>query len=143
MNVHRFIMSGALLMLGVVMLEVQAADDAKDTPKAAAMRKLLKKKVSLSFKSEPVTNIIEEIQDQVKGIKIQVDTKGGVSRNRRMSIQCKDITLEEALDMMLGKEDLGYIVISDAKNAYDGSIFIKMGKERGYPAEKKEEKKDK
>lgn len=138
MTVRRLILSSLLLMFGIVMLEAQAADDSKDTPKAAAMRKLLKKKVTLSFKSEPVTNIIEEIQDQIKGIKIQVDTKGGVSRNRRMTIQCKDVTLEEALDMMLGKEDLGYIVISDAKNAYDGSIFIKMGKERGYPAEKKD-----
>jgi hypothetical protein len=96
----------------------------------------LKKKVTLNFKMEFLKDIIEEIQDQVKGVKFKVDTKGGVSQNKRMTINCKDKPLEDALAEMLGKEDLGYYVISDSKNAYDGLIFIKMGKERGYPAKK-------
>lgn len=143
MTVHRFIVAGSLLLVGLMGLvciaETSAADD---TAKAAATRKLLSKKVSLKFKSEFLKDILDEIQDQVKGVKFQVDTKGGVSRNKRMTIECKDAPLEEALDKMLGKEDLGYIVISDAKNAYDGLIMIKMGKERGYAAGQ-EPKKDK
>lgn len=128
---HRFILAGSLLVVGILIADAVAADD---SAKAAATRKLLKNKVTLSFKSEFLKDILDEIQDQVKGVKFQVDTKGGVSRNKRMTIQCKDTPLEEALATMLGKEDLGYVVISDAKNAYDGLIQIKMGKERGYPA---------
>ena len=142
MTVHRFILAGSLLVFGLVVLDLPAADEVKDSPKGAATRKKLKQKVTLDFKNEQVQNIIEEIKEQIKDLTIRVDTKGGVSMNRRMSIKCKDTTLEEALDKMLGKEELGYIVISDSKNAYDGSIFIKMGKERGYPAGQ-EPKKDK
>lgn len=130
---RRLALGMALLFLGICAFQVSAADDDKDSAKAAKTREMLKKKVTLNFKMEFLKDILEEIQDQVKGIKFKVDTKGGVSQNKRMTIMCKDVTLEAALDMMLGKEDLGYIVISDAKNAYDGSVFIKMGKERGYP----------
>ena len=35
------------------------------------------------------------------------------------------------------RNDLGYIVISQKNNAYDGSIQVRQGKERGYPLPKK------
>ena len=38
---------------------------------------------------------------------------------------------------MFTKNGLGYIVVSGAKDAYNGSILIKQGKERGYPAKDK------
>jgi hypothetical protein len=130
--VRRLALGMALLVAGMCALEVSAADD-KDSAKATKTREMLKKKVNLNFKNEFLKDILEEVQDQVKGIKFKVDTKGGVSQNKRMTIMCKDTTLEVALDKMLGKEDLGYVIISDPKNAYDGSVFIKMGKERGDP----------
>jgi hypothetical protein len=127
----------ALLFLGIVALQASAAEEEKDTPAAAKTRGLLKKKVTLDFKTpERLKDIIEEIQEQVKGIQFRVDTTGGVSMNKKMSIQCKDMTLEKALETMLGKEDLGYIVISKKGNAYDGSVLIRMGKERGFPVKK-------
>lgn len=131
---HRFIAGTVLaLFLGTMAF---SADEVKDTPKAAACRKKLKQKVSLEFKNEMLANIIEEIKDQIKDITIRPDTKNGVSMNRRMSVKVKDVTLEDALDQMLKPESLGYIVISDSKAAYDGSILIKMGNERGYPEKK-------
>ena len=134
---HRLTLGLAALFLGICVFQANAADEKeKDTAKAAKTREMLKKKVTLKAKNEFMKDILEEIQDQVKGIKFRVDTKGGVSQNKRMSITCKDKPLEEALADMLGKEDLGYYVISDSKNAYDGSVFIKMGKERGYPLKK-------
>ena len=36
------------------------------------------------------------------------------------------------LDGMFKKNGLGYYVISAKNNAYDGSILIKQGKERGF-----------
>jgi autotransporter-associated beta strand protein len=47
------------------------------------------------------------------------------------------VTLEEALDAMFKKNGLGYIVISKKNNAYDGSVQIKQGKERGSPLKDK------
>lgn len=137
---RRFLLAGAMLAVLTAVLPVLAAED---TPKAAATRKKLKQKVTLDLKDAFVSEIIDEIKEQVKDIIIQVDTKGGVSRNRRMTIKCKDKPLEEALDEMLKKETLGYIVISNTKNAYDGGILIRMGTERGYPAEEKDKGKEK
>jgi autotransporter-associated beta strand protein len=113
----------------------KAAGD--DTPKAAAARKLLKKKITVNFKETPLKDVIEEIKDEhVPGISIRLDTKGGVSQNQAITYRGSGVTLEQALDEMFKKNGLGYIVISGKNNAYDGSILIKQGGERGYPVNK-------
>jgi len=131
-----------LLVLSLVFVlaltGVYAADQPEDTPAAKATRKLLQKKVTLSFKDTRLEDAMEEIKEEhVKGIKIRLDAKGGVSRNQTINYSGKDVTLEEALDQMFKKNGLGYIVISHKGNAYDGSVLIKQGKERGYPLKDK------
>ncbi len=125
---------------GLAIISFNAADDkpgSDDTPKAAAARKLLKTKVTVNFKETRLEDVIDEIkEDHVKGISIRLDTKGGVSRNQTITYKCADIPLEQALDEMFKKNGLGYVVISQKNNAYDGSILIKQGKERGYPLNK-------
>jgi hypothetical protein len=117
-----------------------AAD--KDTKAAAATREKLKQKVSVEFKDELLRNVLDELKDQVKGLKFQVDTKGGVSMNRKITYKAKNKPLDEVLDEMFKKEGFGYIVISNEKDVqYDGALLIKQGKERGYPEGK--EPKDK
>jgi hypothetical protein len=109
----------------------------KDTPKAAAMRKRLKQKVEeINWKGTRLEEAIEELQDQVKGLSIRMDTAGGVSRNQPVSFTGKNKTVEEVLNGMFAKTDLGYIIISDPRHTYDGSILIRKGKERGYPMKK-------
>ena len=118
-----------------------AADD--DTPQAAATRKKLEKKVTFTFKEESLVDVLEEIKEAT-GVTFIIDTKGGVSRNQKMNLNVKDVTLAEALDKMFEKNGLGYIVVSGAKDAYNGSILIKQGKERGSPiTDKDKDKKDK
>ena len=81
--------------------------------------------------------VVEEIkEDHVPGISIRIDTKGGVSQNQAITYKGADVTLEQALDEMFKKNGLGYVVISGKNNAYDGSVLIKQGKERGYPLNK-------
>jgi autotransporter-associated beta strand protein len=105
-----------------------------DTPKAAATRKLLKTKITVVFKDTPLKDVIEEIkEDHVKGISIRIDTRGGVSQNQAINYKGTNVALEDALDEMFKKNGLGYVVISGKNNAYDGSVLIKQGKERGYP----------
>src|SRR5207248_1338981 len=102
--------------------------------KAAKTRKLLDTKITVDFKEAGLGEIVDEIKEEhVKGLKIIIDSKGGVSQNTKITYSGKDVTLAEALDKMFAKNDLGYIVISKKNNAYDGALQIKKGKERGYP----------
>ena len=129
---YRFLTSVALFALAV---PAAPADDKRpdDTPAAAATRKLLKQKVSLNFKDARLADVVDELKEEVKGLRVRLDTRGGVSQNQTITYAGKDVPLEEALDKMFAKNGLGYVVISGKNNAYDGSILIKQGKERGYP----------
>ena len=62
---------------------------------------------------------MDEIKEQVKGFKFLLDTKGGVSRNQPMTYKAKGKTVEQVLDEMFKKPELGYIIISKKGNAYD------------------------
>jgi hypothetical protein len=126
----------AAALFAMTIASAYAADKEEDTPAAAKTRKLLKEKVSVEFKDTRLKDVVDELQDQVKGLKILLDSKGGVSGNITITYTGNDVTLEEALDKMFMKNDLGYIVISKAKNAYDGLVLIRKGKERGYPSGK-------
>ena len=120
----------AALVLAVHTAAVRAADD-DDTKEAAKTRKLLKTKISVDFKDTRLEDAMDEIKTEVKGFKFLLDAKGGVSRNQTVSYSAKDKTVEDILDEMLKKPDLGYIIISKKGNAYDGLIQVRKSKERG------------
>ena len=121
----------AALVLAAASADVRGADD--DTPAAAKTRKLLKKKISVDFKDTRIEDAMNEIKDEVKGFKFLLDAKGGVSRNSTLTYKAKDKSVEDILDEMLKKPDLGYIIISKKGNAYDGLIQVRKSKERGTP----------
>jgi hypothetical protein len=127
----------ALTVIGLLGLTSVFADDknkdSDDTPAAAKTRKLLQTKITVNFKDTRLDEVKDEIMEEhVKGIRIIIDSKGGVSRNSTLTYSGKDVTLAEALDKMFIKNDLGYYVISKKGDAYDGAIKIKKGKDRGY-----------
>ncbi len=124
----------AAFLLTVSMASILNAADGDDTPKAAATRKALKTKITVDFADTKLADALEELKEQAKGLSFLIDTKGGVSRNQTLTYKGKDVTVEEALDGMLKKNGLGYVVMKS--KAYDGSIQIKQGKERGYEAGK-------
>ena len=119
------------LLLAVCVSPVRA----EDTPAAARTRKLLKKTISVDFKDTRLEDAIDDIKEQVKGLKARLDTKGGVCQPHA-HLQGQGQDGQGVLDGMFKKTGLGYIVISKKNNAYDGSLLIKMGNER-------REKKDK
>jgi hypothetical protein len=131
----RILLSAAVLCS--LVLVVWAEDKPDDSALAAKTRKLLKTKIDVDFKDTRLEDAMEEIKEQVKGFKYLLDTKGGVSRNQTLSYQAKGKTVEEVLDEMFKKPELGYIIISKKGNAYDGLVQVRKGKERGY--EKKKE----
>ena len=122
-----------------VAVHLSAAED-NDTPKASATRKLLKTKVSVDYKDTTLTDVIDDIKEQIKdktkkNLFVLKDSKGGVSNNTKFTYKADDKPLEEVLDQMFRKNDLGYVVL--IKGTYDGAVMIVKGKARGYP-EKKE-----
>jgi hypothetical protein len=130
----------ALLSLFGVGLAVAADPKDDDTPKAAATRKKLETKVTVKFKDEPLKDCLDELKEMA-GVSILYDSKGGVSGNMTINYEGKDVTLAEVFEGMFKKNGLGYYVRSGKADAYDGSIWVKQGKDRGYPI--KEEDKDK
>ncbi len=116
-----------LALLLAVFSPVRADDD---TPAAAKTRKLLKTKITVDFKETSLEACLEEIKDEVKGLKTIYAV--GVSRNQAITYTAKDKTVEEVLDGMFKKNGLGYIVISNKANTRDGFVQIKQGPERGY-----------
>jgi len=125
----------ALLALATVV----AADDEKpaDTPAAAKTRKLLKKKISVEFKNTAFRDVVKEIKDEVEGLSILFDSKGGVSGNKTFTYNAKDKTVEEILNGICKEAgDLGWYVISKKGNAYDGSVMVRKSDERGYEKKK-------
>ena len=136
----------SVLILGFSVAMAWAAG--KDTPAAAATRKRLKDKdikIALEIKMDFFKTALEEITSQVddagKG-KIAWKYDTGVSMNSRITVKCKDKTVEEALDEICKQLDIGYVVESKAKDRYDGwVVFKKNAKLRGY--DEGEEPKDK
>src|SRR3954451_15597420 len=108
---------------------------AEDTPAAAKTRKLLKKKITVEFKDTRFEDALNEIKEEVKGLKIVYGA--GVSRNKMVTYKAKDKSVEAIFDELFKKiGGLGYVVISKKGNAYDGSVQVKQGDERGTEKDK-------
>ncbi len=125
------LLSAAALLVLVVLTSAQARPGDDDTPKAAKTRQLLKQKVSFEWKDTSFREVLEDIKDQVK-VGIIPDTKAGITLNKQITYKCKDIPFENALEELLGKNGWGYYVKSQKGDGYDGVIYIRPGKERGY-----------
>ncbi len=125
-----------LPMLGTVLVvfvtTVAAQERAKDTPKAAEARKRLQQKISVDYAGMPLRDVRQDLNDQVKGLGLRLDTKGGVSQNIRITYKADNKTVADVLDAIFTKNALGYIVISKEGDAYDGTILVRQGKERGF-----------
>jgi len=124
---------GRLIVASCALLVFAAGLRAADTPKAAAARQKLKMKISVDFKDTPLKDVKDELSEAVPGLRFRLDTKGGVSMNRKITYMADNKPMDQVLDEMFKKEGLGYFVISQTGNAYDGTVLIKQGKERGYP----------
>jgi TolA-binding protein len=130
-TVRRIIALGSVFAIFAAAL--WAGDGAgTDTRKAAAMRKKLKEKVTVSYKDHQLREVVDDLKDQVKGLQIEVDAKSGVNLNTKITYEGKDIPLEQVLDAICTKNSWGYYVRSNEKHTYDGRLVIKVGMERGY-----------
>lgn len=117
------------------------AQNAKDTEKAAATRKLLQTKISVDYSDTLLQDVAKDLATQVKDaakteLPVKVDTNSGASINMKVNYTGKNKTVAEILDEMGKKHDLGYIVINGKYKTYtkyDGYLLITKGTERGFP----------
>jgi len=134
-----------LLVLGLPLIACIAslalAED--DTAKAAATRKLLKQKVTVEYKDAAFREVVDDLKEQIgKGLSIKPDTKSGVQLNTKITLAMKDAPLEDVLNAICDKNGWGYFIKSKEKDAYDGQLVVKVGKERGYEEGKEPAAKD-
>ena len=125
-----------LLVLALPLLVCSAgfapADD--DSAKATATRKLLKQNVTVEYKDEALRDVVDDLRNQIGKTKLFVkpDTTSGVQLNTKITLTMKDKPLEDVLNAICEKNGWGYFILSKEKNAYDGHLVLKVGKERGY-----------
>jgi FimV-like protein len=148
---RHFVVAMGIVSLAFALTSVGGAADSKA---AADTRKKLEVKVT-----EPVEYKDEMLREILKGLSKYAEDAGftpllikydtGVSMNQRISFSApKDKTVAELLDGVLGKQSLGYVIISagpDSKDKdlkrYDGGLLIKANsKERGDPIDDKSAK---
>lgn len=129
-----FVLSAVALIALLGLTAVLRADD--DTPAAKKARDLLKQKVTCDYKDTPTRDVLDDLQDQVPGLKFKTVADGTIKLNHNFTYAAKDLTVAEALDKMFGPIDWGYIVKSQKGDAYDGVVMVRGGKERGTPADK-------
>jgi hypothetical protein len=106
---------------------------ADDTPKAAATRKKLDKKVTVEYKDTLFRDVMDDLKDQAD-VTFLPDTKNGVNLNLKVTYKAKDKSLEDVLNAVSDKAETGWYIISNKVDGYDGSIRITRSKERGYKA---------
>jgi hypothetical protein len=125
--VRRFLIACPLLLL--IAAPLWAADDTK---KAADTRKKLQTPISVAYKDTLLRDVIDDLKEKVEGLTFLPDTKNGVNLNSKITYKADKKPVEEVLNGICDKADLGYFVISQKSNGYDGSVKVTRGKERGY-----------
>lgn len=122
-----------LLLIPLALLFVVPAPAvAEDTPKAAATRKKLQNKIDVEWKQMPLRDVIDELNDKVPALGIRADTKNGVQLNTKVTYQGKGKPVGEVLNALCDQYDLGYYLISNKANGYDGTVWlVAHTKERG------------
>jgi hypothetical protein len=127
--VRRLLVACPVLALLGLAVFLWAADESKKVTKT---RELLKTKVSFDWKSTAFGDVLTEIKEAVPGLVFHRD-ENAINLNKPITYKCKDKPLEAVLDELLGKYNWGYYV-NTKKDAYEGDIYIRVGKERGYVA---------
>jgi hypothetical protein len=112
---------------------------AQDTPSAKATRKRLQEKISIDLADVRLKDALDDLKRELsKPISFKLDNVSGISNNSKVTYTAKDKTVEQILNDLCDKYDMGYVVQSKANDRYDGWVILRKGKgkERGYEAGK-------
>jgi putative peptide zinc metalloprotease protein len=102
--------------------------------KAQATRKLMKKRITVSYDKARLADVVADLQKQVKGLHFWLDKAGGASEDLTVSYQgMANQRLGMELDALLERMGLGYVIVSDPESEHDGWLQVRAGRERGEP----------
>lgn len=128
----RFVRIGVVLGLATIPGPAAAAD----TPAAERTRtKLLKARVTLTYKNTPLREVLKEVAAQVEGLAekpVMWTYAPDVKAGQPVTYSCEAKMVEEVLDDLGRLTGTGYIVVSKDDHKHDGWVRITKGTERGY-----------
>ncbi len=84
------------------------------------------------MQDEPLSDVLQKIQAQVKGLTLWLNPEGRAS-DRKVSYRVEKRPLRSVLDQLFERHGLGYVVVSEPGNPHDGWVEVRAGHERGDP----------
>ena len=103
------------------------------TAKAVATRKLMKKRITVSYENTRLADVVADLEKKVKGLHLWLEKDHGAAVDLTVSYQAKEWRLGLVLDDIFEKMGLGYVIQSDADGEHDGWLVVHAGRERGEP----------
>jgi hypothetical protein len=130
----RMLLVAGVLVLAWALVGIAAGQESQA---AKTTRQKLKQKITVEFKDERTADVFKTIENEPdKPLKIKIDNVSGISNNTKVTYKAKDKTVEQVLNELSDKLEVGWVVISNpSNNKVDGWVVIRKnlkGKERGY-----------
>src|SRR5262245_12037292 len=95
----------AVLVVGLALAGPAGAQDSKA---AAATRKKLQQKLTITTKETGFKDFLEDVKRELdQDIRFKIDNGSGVSNNMKVSFKGKDVTVEKLLNELADKYDFG------------------------------------
>ncbi len=107
----------------------------EESPAAKATRKRLKQKITIDWKDTRIKEAADDLKRELDGrLGIKIDNESGISNNFKVTLTAKDQPVEKILNDLCDRYELGYYVVSNPKDRYDGWVVLRKSKykERGY-----------
>jgi putative peptide zinc metalloprotease protein len=103
------------------------------SPAAVRTRRLMRRRVTVSYDNTRLGDVLADLKKQVKDLKWTLDTRAGANEDLTVSYRAKDHRLGMVLDDLFGRMGLGYVILSEPDSKQDGHLLIRPGWERGEP----------
>jgi putative peptide zinc metalloprotease protein len=103
------------------------------TPAAVKTRRLMRHRVTVSYDNTRLADVLADLKKQIKGLQWTLDEDAGAGEDLTVTYQAKDQRLGMALDNLLGRMGLGFVIVSERGSPQDGHLLIRPGTERGEP----------
>jgi putative peptide zinc metalloprotease protein len=100
------------------------------SPAATDTRKLMKRRVTVSYANTKLSDVLADLKKQVKELKWTLE-KGTVAEELTVSYQAKEQRLGMVLDALFERMRLGFVIVSEKDSPQDGHLLIHPGTERG------------
>jgi putative peptide zinc metalloprotease protein len=117
----------------IVTPEFNQLKENMEMPSAAAKlaRKRLRAKVSVAFHDAKLSDVLKELSMKSRGLNLALQTSDSKEADLPVTFEANGTPLMEVLNQALDPLGMGYYVVSDEKNPYDGWVRLRPGRERG------------